>query len=48
MYRELDQLPFLPYPNDWPTRIGLIIGDIIAFVIIFGMIIIPLKTVLNY
>jgi hypothetical protein len=42
---ELNKLPFYPYPKDGPTRFGFIVGDIIAFAIIFGMIIIPLKSV---
>jgi len=27
---ELNKLPFYPYPQDGPTRFGLIVGDLLA------------------
>ena len=44
---ELNKLPYYPYPHDRPIRFGFIIGDIIAWSIIFGMIFIPLKSILR-
>jgi hypothetical protein len=45
---ELNQLPRYPYPSDAPTRFGFIVGDIIAWAIIAGMILIPIKSVLRF
>ena len=42
---ELKEYPFWPYPNDWPTRVGFILGDIVALVVVVGMILIPLRSV---
>ena len=27
---KLNELPFYPYPKDGPTRLGFIVGDLIA------------------
>jgi|GEM_PF-5921861 len=36
---QLNELPFYPYPKDAPTRLGFIVGDLIALgvvLLIFG------------
>lgn len=45
---QLNELPFYPYPKDAPTRFGFIIGDIIAWAIVVGMILIPLKSIMRF
>jgi hypothetical protein len=35
---ELNKLPHYPYPSDAPARFGFIVGDIIAWAIIVGIV----------
>jgi hypothetical protein len=46
--KRLNEYPYYPYPSDGPTRFGFIVGDIVAWAIIVGMVLIPLKSVLHF
>jgi hypothetical protein len=45
---ELSKLPHYPYPKDGPTRFGFIIGDSIAWSVIFMIAFVTLKSTLRF
>jgi hypothetical protein len=45
---KLNELPLYPYPSDAPTRFGFIIGDIIAWSVIFMIAYATLRSTLRF
>jgi hypothetical protein len=45
---QLNEYPYWPYPSDPLTRLGFIVGDIVAFTLIIGIIVIALRATLHF
>jgi hypothetical protein len=45
---NLSDYPYFPYPRDPITRLGFIVGDLIAATIIIGIAFIALKATLHF